>query len=83
MKIEGEDFLNLFNNIGKMHGNSLLEKILDYCDTYDEDVQEIGDILESNKNFKEILYDDCVNSNIIRDPKYKKIINRVEKIEEW
>ncbi len=81
--MESNDFLKLFNDISKMEGNSLLEKILDYCETFNKDVQEIGDILEENKEFKQLLYDDCVNNNIINDPKYKKILNRTENIEEW
>ena len=77
------EFLKILNEISLMSGDTLLEKILDYCETYDKDPQEIGDILEENKEFKKLLYDNCVENNIIRNPEYKKIIQRTEEIEEW
>lgn len=77
------DFLKVFNDISKMSGASLVEKILDYCETYDKDPQEVGDFLEDNKEFKKLLYDDCVNNNIIKNSKYKELLNRTEHIEEW
>ena len=77
------DFLKILNIISSMEGNSLVEKILDYCETHDEDPQEIGDYLEDNKEFKKILYNDCINNNIIRNQEYKMILNRTEKLEEW
>jgi len=77
------DFLEIFNKISKMSGDNLVEKILDYCETYDKNPQEVGDFLEDNKEFKKLLYDECVNNNIIKDPKYKESLNRTEHIEEW
>jgi hypothetical protein len=61
------ELITLINKISTMNGNNLLEKIVDYCETYDQDPQEIGDILESSDEFKKLLYKDCVKSNIIRD----------------
>jgi len=77
------NFLELFNKISSMSGESLVEKILDYCETYNKDPQEIGDFLEGNKEFKKILYDDCITNNIIKNPEYKQFIERTEEIEEW
>ena len=59
--------VELVNKISEMEGNNLLEKILDYCETYDEDPQEIGDILQESEEFKDLLYLDCVKHNIIKD----------------
>ena len=59
--------VQLVNKISEMEGNNLLEKILDYCETYDEDPQEIGDILQESEEFKDLLYLDCVKHNIIKD----------------
>jgi hypothetical protein len=50
-----------------MNGNSLLEKIVDYCETFNQDPKEIGDILQDCEEFKDILYKDCVKNNIIKD----------------
>jgi hypothetical protein len=59
--------VELVNKISEMEGINLLEKILDYCETYDEDPQEIGDILQESEEFKDLLYLDCVKHNIIKD----------------
>jgi len=77
------NFIKLFNEISSMSGENLVEKILDYCETYDKDPQEVGDFLEENKEFKKILYDDCISNNIIKNPEYKQSIERTEGIEEW
>ena len=66
----------LLNEIYKMEGNSLIEKILDYCETFDIDVKEIGDLLEESENFKNILYRDCVLNNIIKDKEMRKHLNK-------
>jgi hypothetical protein len=61
------EIITLINKISMMNGNSLLEKIVDYCETYNQDPKEIGDILQESEEFKNILYKDCVKNNIIRD----------------
>jgi hypothetical protein len=40
---------------------------MDYCETYDQDPQEIGDILQESEDFKNLLYKDCVKNHIIKD----------------
>ena len=77
------DFLILFNDISRMNGGSLLEKILDYCETYNRDILEIADILSDSKEFKEMFYEDCVKNNIIRNPQLKSMMERTEVIDEW
>jgi hypothetical protein len=63
--------IELINFIYKMEGNTLLEKIMDYCETYDQDPQEVGEFLEEIKEFKNLLLKDCVKNNIIRDSTVK------------
>ena len=78
-----QDIINLIDIIYTMHGNSLAEKILDYCETYDKDPKEIGDLLEESEDFKELLYRDCLKHNIINDDDMEKDIDRTEEIEVW
>ena len=73
------DVLSLINKITEMTGNSLLEKILDYCETYNVDIQEVGDKIAKFEEFKNLLYKDCVKHHIINDPKFQF----GEDIEEW
>jgi hypothetical protein len=66
-----------------MSGDNLLEKMVDFCLTFNIDERELGDILETSKEFKLMLYKDCVQSNIIQDEYLKKQLERSEKLEEW
>jgi len=61
--------IEIINKISNMNGNNLLDKIMDYCETYDINEQALGDLLQENEDFKNILYRDCVKHNIIKDSK--------------
>ena len=61
--------INLINKISEMNGDNLLEKITDYCETFDKDPQEVGDILAENEEFSQILYTNCIKHHIIKDSK--------------
>ena len=61
------NIIQIVNKISEMNRNNLLDKIMDYCETYDKDPQEIGDLLQENEDFKNLLYRDCVKNNIIKD----------------
>jgi hypothetical protein len=76
------EIITLINKISNMNGNSLLEKIVDHCETYDVDEKELGDILNESEEFKDILYNNCVKHNIIKD-KILKDSFRKSDIEEW
>lgn len=77
------ELIDILNKIFEMSGESLSEKILDYCETYDANPQEIGDILEESKDFKKLLYRDCVENNIIKDDIYLDYLHKTEVIDEW
>ncbi len=77
------ELIGTLNKIFEMSGNSLVEKILDYCETYDVDPQEMGDLLEESKDFRELLYKDCVENNIIVDEVLDKRLNVTQTIEVW
>ena len=77
------EIVNILNEISNMSGESLTEKILDYCETYDIDPQSIGDILEDSEDFKNMLYRDCVKYNIIRDTDLEIFMEKSETITPW
>jgi len=77
------NIIELINDINEMHGESLSEKILDYCETYDKDPQEIGDLLEDSQDFKDLLYRDCVKNNIIKDEDLEKFLDKTEDLDIW
>jgi hypothetical protein len=77
-----DEIILLINKISEMEGNNLLEKIIDYCETFDEDPQEIGDILSECESFKDILLRDCVKNHIITLNKDIKI-DIPQEVEEW
>ena len=60
-----------------------MTKILDYCETYDVDVQEIGDILEEDNSFKTFFYNDCLTHNSMRDDDYNQRITKMEELDVW
>jgi len=62
-----DNIIETVNKISQMNGNNLLDKIMDYCETYDKDPQEIGDFLQASEDFKNLLYRDCVKNHIIKD----------------
>jgi len=77
------NIVELINDISQMYGDNLAEKILDYCETYDKDPKEIGDLLEESKDFKELLYRDCVKNNIIKDDDLEVFLDKTENISVW
>ena len=78
-----ENIINLINNINDIPGDSLIEKILSYCEENDLEAQEIGDILADSKHFKRVLWIDAVRNNQIQDLGLKNILNETEDFDEW
>ncbi len=77
------DFIILINEINKIPENSLLDKILTYCEQNNFDIQEIGDILSENEKFKRTLWIDCVDRYVIQDEYLKIKQNSIEELDEW
>jgi hypothetical protein len=73
------DIVSLINKISEMTGETILEKMLDYCESYDKEPQELGDLLQENEDFKKLLYRDCVKHNIIKD----STVQIPEDLEKW
>lgn len=60
------DVIVLLNDIYEMSGDSIMDKIIDYCETHDKDPQEVGDLLAESEDFKKIMLKDCIKNNIIQ-----------------
>ena len=75
--------IELLNQIQEFEGETILDKILSYCEKYDKEIQEIGDILSENEIFKKTLWIDCVKNNTIQDEWCKNKLDNIEKFDEW
>lgn len=80
---DSPDSIQLLNEIYKVPEVSLMDKIISYCDMNDYDIQEIGDILSENEQFKKKLWIDCVNFNTIKDELLKKKQHQCTDFDEW
>ena len=73
----------LLDEIDKLPGDSLLEKILSYCEENDIDPKEIGDMLSDSEQFKRILWIDAVGNNQIKDELLKNKLKETKDLEAW
>jgi hypothetical protein len=68
----------------KIPADTIMDKIIEYCNRNEAEFKEVGDILSSSEEFKKIFYLDCVKHNIIKDDLVKQMLNRSESLdEEW
>ena len=73
----------ILNMIGEMYGNSILTKMLDFCETYDIDEQYLGDILEEDKNFKDMFHDELASHNQVKDEAINLRQDKLEGLSVW
>ena len=77
------NIVEIINDIWKMSGDSISQKILDYCETNDIDERELGELLEESEDFKKQLYKDCIKNNTIKDEDFKSKQSKTEEIVPW
>ena len=77
------DLQDLLNEINKIPGDSLIERIISYCEENDLEPQDIGDSLGESEQFKRVLWIDAVDNNQIHDIKLKELLNSTEEIDDW
>jgi hypothetical protein len=70
-----------WDNILKMPSKSILEKVLEFCEEFDYDISEVLDVFD-NKELRALLYTDCVEHHVIKDPELKKILDSRLEIQE-
>ena len=73
----------ILNKIDDMCGESLLDKMIDFCETYDINPQFLGDILEEDSKFKEMLHNDCVCHNSIEDDALTRKTEIMQDLDVW
>jgi len=83
LKLQNMDPIEIVNKISEYDGDTLIDKMLDYCETEDINIKELGDMLEDFEDFKRLLYKECVNVNLIKNPLLKKELHNTEDLEIW
>jgi hypothetical protein len=73
----------LLNEIQQLPENSLIEKILSWCEETNTDPKELGDYLEENEQFKRMLWLNAVEHNQIRDVQLKDRWKQMNELDDW
>ena len=81
--IDEDNITSILNRVSEYYGVSLMDKILDMCETEDISEQELGDILSESKEFKEMLLIDCVKHKSIQDDEFQKREERMNDLDIW
>ncbi len=69
-----------WDKIMKMPSESVIEKILEFCEEYNLDISEVLHLFDT-KEYKELLYTDCVVNYVIKDPELKQILD--SRLDSW
>ena len=77
------DITELLNEIQQIPEDSLIEKMISWCEQTATDPKELGDFLESNEQFKRMLWLNAVKHNQIRDEKLKHRWDDMEGFDDW
>jgi len=72
------EIVELLNEISKIEENTLLDKIVTYCEKFDLDPQEIGDTLGDSEQFKLMLHTELELNHVFPMTKEPTI-----QIDEW
>jgi len=73
----------ILDEVNAFFGDSLSQKMVNYCEYHNIDPQELGDFLSEDKQFKKIIYFDAVKHNEIKDEYLKEQLNSTTDLEEW
>ena len=83
IELTPENIPALLNEIEKIPEDTLIQKIVSYCEQTDTDIQEIGDVLETSKQFKRMLWLNAVKNNEINDPLLKETWESTQDLDDW
>lgn len=78
-----DNIAELLNKIHTLPEETLLEKIISYCEEHDLDPQEVGDRLAESEQFKRVLWIDAVEHNQIQDKLLKDKLRQTEDFDVW
>jgi len=78
-----DNLVSTLNKINSLPGDSLLERMLSYCEENDIDPKELGDMFEESEKFKRVLWIDAVENNQIQDAPLKAKLNETQDLDTW
>lgn len=78
-----DNIVEILNEIQEFPEDSLLEKMISYCEMKDIDPQELGDMFAESDQFKRKLWINCVEAFQIKDVLLQDKINSIEDLDEW
>jgi len=81
--LEAISTTEILNIISQYHGTSLMEKMMDFCETEDIEPQYLGDLVAEDKAFRDLLYNDCVLSNSVKDHLMNKREKEMQELDIW
>jgi len=67
-------------NILSMPSDSIVSKVIEFCEEYDYDISEVLEVFD-DKKIKELLYTDSVTHNFIKDDELKEILDK--RLDSW
>jgi hypothetical protein len=67
-------------NILSMPSESIVSKVIEFCEEYDYDISEVLEVFD-DKKIKELLYTDCVTHNFIKDDELKEVLEK--RLDSW
>ena len=81
--IENIEIVDLLNEIYKIPGDTILDRLVGLSEKYDIDIRELGDTIADSEDMKKKIWLDCVKHNIIVDPGATKLLERTETLDLW
>ncbi len=81
--IEKMDIIEILNQINKMPDETLLERMITWCQEFNYDPQELGDLLGESEQLKRTLWMNAVKHNQILDPLLKQKWDQMENLGDW
>jgi hypothetical protein len=78
-----KDITELLNQINLIPEDSLLERIISYCEENELNPQELGDSLAESEQFKRVLWINAVENNQIQDVLLKNKLKETLDLDEW
>ena len=69
-----------WENILRMPSDTILEKVLEFCEEFDYDISEVLDVFD-DKTIKAEFYAELVMKGVISDPEFKEVLEK--RLNDW
>ena len=80
---EDLDLTQVLNEIQSLPGDSLIERMLSWCEENTYDPMELGEMFSSSKQFKRVLWIDAVEHNQVQDNQVKDLLHETKELDVW